>query len=266
MWRMRRSVRKRLLFIGLCIVVQVILFCVCQVSVKQIIVKKYEMLLEEKEVVLATAERTVYITKAEVKAGETFTEDNTERRRLLCEQNPEALATEVFGMTACADLSEGVIINTALCCEVEYAKTERECIFSNIGFTEAFPDNAVVDVRIRYANGENYCVLRKKRLQKDGDAEKICGFSLTEEEQLFMSAAQYDVDVYEGAELYLVGFMEERLQEDAISEYVPSVQVLSQLREWNEKYSKSFSVRCELRTELEKRLSEYRQLRADGVL
>lgn len=266
MWRMRRSVRKRLLFVSLVIVVQVMLFYLCQATVRHITVEKYEALLEEKELVLAEAGRTVYITRTEVRAGERFTEENTERRRLLCEQNQESLATDVLGMTACADLSEGVILNTALCCKEEYAATERQCIFTNIGFAEEFSSNAVVDVRIRYANDENYCVLKKKRLQRDEGAERSCVFFLTEEEQLFMSAAQYDVDVYEGAELYLVGFMEERLQEEALSEYVPSVQILAQLRGWSERYKDSFPARCELRTELEKRLNEYRRLRADGVL
>ncbi len=266
MWRMRRSVRRRLLFVGLGIVAQIMIIFVCRMFVEQSIVKKYEVLLEEKEVVLARAERTVFITKTEVQAGELFTEENTEKRRLLCEQNPEALAVDALGMTACADLKEGEIITTALCSETGYAPSERQCFFRNIGFSEEFSQNAVVDVRIRYANGENYCVLKKKRLLKEGNEKKDCGFSLTEEEQLFMSGAQYDVEIYEGAELYMVGFMEERLQENSVNEYVPSVQVLSQLREQNETYGASFLARCNRREELEKRLFEYQQLREDGML
>lgn len=265
MWRVRRSVKKKVLFVGLCIVIQVMLFFVCRATVTQITVKKYETMLEERTAVLEAAGRTVYITKCAVRAGETFTEDNTEKRYLLSEQNPDALATEVLGMKACADLAEGVIINTALCCTPECATSERRCIFYNIGFAECFSAYDVVDVRLRYANGENYCVLKKKQLQKEQD-EKGCGFYLTESEQLLMSAAQYDVDVYEGAELYLVGFMEARLQADSVSEYLPSVQVITQLQEWNGEYRSSFRTWCDRRTELEKRLAEHRKQRMDGLL
>lgn len=265
MRRMRRSVRKRLIFAGVCVVVQVLLFCIGQATVYRIVTGKYEAILEEKEEILTTAGRTVYITTAGVKAGETLTEENTERRYLLSEQNPETLATDVLGMKACADLSEGVIINTALCCKPEAATSERRCIFYNIGFAECFSPYDVVDVRLRYANGENYCVLKKKQLQ-EGDDEKACGFYLTESEQLLMSAAQYDVETYSGAELYVVGFMEARLQGDAISEYLPSVQVVAQLKEWSEEYRRSYKVWCERRIELEQRLIEHRKQRMDGLL
>lgn len=265
MWRIRRRVRKSLLFGGICIVVQLLLFSVGQTIVYRITTEKYERILEEKETRLIAAGRTVYITKCEVRAGEIFTEENVEKRYLLSEQNYEALATEVLGMKACADLSEGVIINTALYCKPEYATSERKCIFYNIRFAECFAECDVVDVRLRYANGENYCVLKKKQLYRDG-AEKDCGFFLTESEQLLMSAAQYDVEVYDGAELYVVGFMEARLQENAVSEYLPSVQVLTQLRGWNEEYKNFYQVWYECRIQLEQRLAEYYKQRREGLV
>lgn len=265
MWRMRRSVRKRILFVGSIVAVQIILLIVCTEAAIRITGKKYETLVDERDAVIEAAGRTVYITKCAVEAGEVFTAENTERRYLLSEQNPEALANDIWGMRACADLQEGVIVNTALCCVPEYATSERICVFSNIGDAECFSEYDTVDVRLRYANGENYCVLKKKQLKKEEDGV-TCGFCLTESEQLLMSAAVFDVDVYDGAELYLVGFMEARLQEDSVSEYVPSVQVIAQLQEWNKEYRDSFAVWCQRRTELERRLAEYQKLRMDGVL
>ncbi len=265
MWRTRRKVRKRILFGGVCIAIQLVLFSVGQAAIYRITTEKYERIMKEKETRLEAAGRTVYITKSEVKAGELFTEDNVEKRYLLSEQNCEALATEVFGMKACADLPEGVIINTALSCKPEYAASERKCNFYNIRFVENFSEFDMVDVRLRYANGENYCVLKKKQLHKE-EADNCCGFYLTESEQLLMSAAQYDVEVYDGAELYVVGFMEARLQENAVSEYLPSVQVLAQLQEWNEEYKSAYRVWCERRIELEQRLAEYCKQRRDGLL
>ena len=266
MRRLRKSVRKKILFGILCVAVQIVLILACRTVVRQVLIKRYEGVLAEKNAVLEAAGRMVCITKKEVKAGELFTRDNTEMRYVLSEQNPEALVADAIGMTSCADIPAGVIINTSLCTKQACAPSERRCVFRNIRFSECFSVYEAVDVRIRYANGENYCVLKKKRLQKSEEDEKACCFFLTEEEQLLMSAAQYDVDIYEGAELYMVGFMEERLQEDAISAYLPSVQVVSQLRQWNEEYRLEFDRWCELRTALELRLTEHRKQRLEGLL
>lgn len=265
MWRMRRSVRKKLFVCGLCIVGQLVLFLVGQTVVYRVAAGKYEAVLAEKEAKLAMAGRTVYITKREVKTGELLTEENTEKRYLLSEQNPQALPLEVFGMKACADLEEGVIINTSLCCMPEVITSERMCVFDYIRFAECFSAYDVVDVRLRYANGENYCVLKKKQLQKE-DKESLCAFYLTESEQLLMSSARYDVECYDGAELYLVAFREARLQEDAVSEYLPSVQVVAQLQNGCDEYKGNYQGWCRKRLELEQRLAEYYKLRLAGLI
>ncbi len=265
MRRIRKSTRRKLWWGLVFVALQILLVFVCQTAVKQIVSGKYEILLHEKEAVLDAARRTTYVTRQEIRAGEMFTEENTEKRCVLSEQNPEALSVEVIGMLASADLSEGVIITTSLCCEQEAVTKERRCLFKDIGYLECFSMYDAVDVRLRYANGENYCVLRKKRLQEATEGEGLCCFFLTEEEQLMMSAAQYDVEVYEGAKLYLVGFLEERLQEDEVSTYVPPVQILSQLQCCNEEYMDSFEARCSLRNELEERLAEYQKQRRNGV-
>jgi len=266
MRRLRRRVKKKIFFFMVFLAVQVGVFFCCRAMIKQFTVREYETKLQEKDAILQAAGRTVYITRQEIKAGEKFTEANTEKRYVLSEQNPDALATDVMGMTSCGDLLPGVILTTALCFEGECEPSERECVYYDIGAAEAFQSYAVVDVRLRYANGENYCVLQKKCLQKEPEDEKTCYFYLTEEEQLLMSAAQYDVDVYDGAKLYLVGFKEERLQDTSVSRYIPPVQVMSQLKERTEEYCEDYSVWCNLRVALEHRLLEYIRQRRDGLL
>ncbi len=266
MWRMRKSIRRRWM-IG-------IVFCFIQCGVlifgygmiRYALLRKYTALLEEKDAVMKQAERTVYITRTCVKAGELFTEENTERKTLLSEQNPEGLETEVIGKIACADLPEGSIVAKALCCAQEVHGTERECVLRNIQNTEYFTDGAIVELRIRYDNGENYCVLKKKRIGKKEEEREICRFYLTEEEQLLLSAAQYDVQIYDGAELYMVGFREARIQSDACSEYLPPAQILMQLGKWDEAYNKSSEQKREQRVALEERLAEYVRKRKSGML
>lgn len=257
MRRIRRSVKRRIVFVTLTAVLQLLLLCVCYVTVKGGIERKYAVLLEEKERVQKLAEREAYVTRTEVKAGECFTEENTEKRYLLSEQNPESLAKEVLGTVAAADLPAGVILNTALCCAMDVAVTERECVFEDILLTEKFSEYALVDVRIRYPNGENYCVLRKKRLRRTEGNAKECRLFLNETEQLLVSAAQYDTERYEGAALYVVGFVEELLQEVSEGTYLPPTQVMLQLCETEETYAEAFLWWQEQRAALETRLSEY---------
>lgn len=264
MWRMRKSVRKKWMVGVLFVALQTITVILCYSVTNHATKKSYEVLLEEKSRVITQAQRLVYVTREAVKAGEYFTEENTERKYMLSEQNPEGIVTEIQGLVCCADLPEGVIVTTPLCSEIEVSPSERECILSDVEFSDCFRDGAMIDVRIRYDNGENYCVVRKKRLQRDEQGR--CVLFLTEEEQLLLSGGQYDVRVYDGAELYLVGFREERLQESMESGYLPPVQVLLQLGKCSTLYKDSFGQWCEYRMELEERLAEHRQKSRDGEL
>lgn len=266
MWRMRKSI-KRKWTIG---IVFCLLQCVgllgCYTVVRYSMTRKYTALLEEKDAIVQQAQRTVYVTRTYVKAGDVFSEENTEQRTVLSEQNPEELETEVLGKIACADLSAGSIVSKALCCTSEVLATERECVFRDIKDAEYFEDGMVVELRIRYDNGENYCVLKKKRLGKRENERELCRFYLTEEEQLLLSAAQYDVQVYDGAELYMVGFREERIQGEAYSDYLPPVQVAMQLSAQNKEYNKNSGQMREQRAALEERLAEYGRMRKDSLL
>jgi len=266
MRRLRKSVKKKMVT-GVCfMLLQFLLFGLCRSVAESMAAQKYLALLEEQEGRLRAAERTGYVTLRQVKAGERFSEDNVERRHFLSEQNPETLADGVLGSIACADLKEGEIVTASVCTEKIILPSERKCVFYRIEYAESFEHYDVVDVRIRYANGENYCVLKKKNLQKSTEDAEACIFFLTEEEQLLMSAAQYDTEVYEGARLYLVGFMEERLQENTISAYLPPVQVISQLCTWESAYAAEQEEWCRLRTALEMRLIRYREQRREGLL
>lgn len=231
MWRLRRSVKRKILFFILLAAGGAGIFLSGAIVSARRAARVYGALLAERDALIDGARRLAYVTVREVKAGESFTPENTERRYLLSEQAEEGLAEEVFGLAACADLPAGSIVSTALCGSQEFLGTERECVFGDILLPDCFEDYKMVDVRIRYPNGENYCVLKQKRLRRGQENPEECRFALTEAEQILLSAARYDTEVYKGAELYVVAFVEERLQKEADSFYVPPAQVILQLRE-----------------------------------
>lgn len=231
MWRLRRSVKRKILFYFLLVAGGAGIFLFGGAISAKRTAKAYDVLLAERDALIQGAERLAYVTVREVKAGESFTPENTERRYLLSEQAEEGIAGEVFGLAACADLPAGSIVSTALCGSQEFLGTERECVFEDISLPDCFSDYEMVDVRIRYPNGENYCVLKQKRLRRRQENPEECRFTLTETEQILLSAARYDTEVYRGAELYVVAFVEERLQKEADSFYVPPAQIIMQLKE-----------------------------------
>jgi len=265
MRRLRKSVRKRIRWFFIVAAAQLFLLCLCHGIVKQTTMKKYETLLAEKEQLITAAERVVYMTTEPVNAGEEFTEHNVEKRYVLSEQDADTLAVNAIGSVACVDLPAGIIINTAVCDTGEYDAAERKCTFQGIFFSECFEAYDLVDVRIRYGNGENYCVLREKRLlpsEQDG----VCCFSLNETEQLLMSGAEFDAEMYDGARLYLVGIQSEWENGEEVSMFLPAEQVLLQLRELDRNKEEFYEKGQELRNALEARLSEHRKKRKDGLI
>lgn len=259
MWRIRKSIKRKWTIGILFCLLQCVGVGVCYTVVRYTTVRNYTTMLEEKDVRIQQARRTVYLTRAAVKAGEVFSEENTEQRTVLSEQNPEELETVVLGKVACADLPEGSIVTKGVCCASEVLATERECVLRNIRDSECFGDGMMVELRIRYENGESYCVLKKKRLIKKEEEKGLCRLFLTEEEQLLLSAAQYDVQVYDGAELYMAAFREVRVQEEAGCEYPPPLQIALQLCSLNENYEKVSDRIAKQRETLEERLTEYKR-------
>lgn len=265
MWRLRKSVRKRIRWGVLIAGCQLCLLYLCQFAVRQETEKRYEMVLTEKELRLEAAGRMVYVTKDAVRAGEKLSEENIEERYVLYEQSVDLLKVDITDAVACVDLPAGMILNTSVCKKKEYGVTDRECTFQGIGYVECFDVYDAVDVRIRYGNGENYCVLKEKRLLP-ADNEGECCFVLSEEEQLMMSGARFDAEMYDGAELYLVGITNEWEEDVQLSMFLPSKQVLLQLQKLDENGEEYVERIGEQRSALEQRLQEHRKKRDDGLL
>ena len=263
MFRMRRSVKRKVGLVLLSVTAGAGLITAGGIIGNLRARGVYEAGLAEQTMRIEQAERLAYVTTKEVRAGEVFTAENTERRVLLSEQAVEGLATDVLGTVACADLQAGAILQTVLCGAAELSETERECVLEEIAQAECFPDYAVIDVRIRYPNGESYCVLHKKVLRRE-DGEEVCRLSLTETEQLLLSGAKYDVERYSGTTLYAVAFLEERLQKEADSCYIPPASVILQIQKCAEETEASKDW-YGLRTELEERLRINKEQREETM-
>ena len=101
----------------------------------------------------------------------------------------------------------------------------RQIFISEAELAEHLETGDRIDVRIRYANAEDYLILSDKALVK---CEKESGMvlELSEEEILFLSSAISDSDMYEGTKLYAVEYPEyQKIQAGEVT-YIPNKNIL----------------------------------------
>lgn len=262
--RMRRSKKKRLLYISGGLLLQIFLFFGCIFFTEYRGKNRYEQSVKKAEERIRQAERKVFVTKREIRPGEAFTEENTEYVTALSEQNAGLFATNAVGYFATSELPAGRMVYVTDCCERRPLETEKECVFYDMGDAEFFEDFTTVDVRIRYGNGENYCVLSGKKLTKQAEEKNACSFYLTEKEQLLMSGATYDAETFRGTTLYLVG-TKESVRSGADHPYLPPLQTLLQLGAQSGSEVTEYEEGKRLRLALEDRIAEHESQRMKGM-
>lgn len=262
--RMRRSIKKRLLYITVGLMLQIFLVAGCIFFAECRGKKRYEQSVKRAEERIRQAERKVFITSKEIRPGEAFTEENTEYVTVLSEQDAELFATKTEGQFAAHELPAGRMVYVADCCERSPLETEKECVFYDMGDVEYFEDFATVDVRIRYGNGENYCILEGKKLTKPAEVKNGCSFYLTEEEQLLMSGATYDAETFRGTTVYLVG-TKDIGQDRTDCDFLPPLQILLQLERQGGNGMTEYENTKKMRLTLEERLAEHEMQRIKGM-
>ena len=251
--KIRRSVEKRIWICSISIFVG--LFCLYSVYflTKYTTALSYEEKLYNAEEQLQKTERMVYVAVREISAGETFTEENVVKKRVYSDEDAVCFAgEEIFTKQARLDISAGMRILTIMEADESYEESRRECTFTEISLPDTLKSGDMVDVRIQYPNGENYCVLEGKKLQRNETNLLESRLLLSEQEQLYISSALYDQTFYTGTKLYAVRYVNIPLQIESDMKYIPAVDVLQQLSQVEQHYKN----KLQLREELEKRVQE----------
>lgn len=251
--RIRRSVQKRIWICFICI----FLGLVCLYSVYFLTRHSTALFYQEKLGVvleqLLETERMAYVAVCEISAGEKFTEENVIKKRVYSDEKISHFAgEEIFTKQARVDIPQGMRILTIMEAEELYEENQRECTFTEIALPMTLKSGDMVDVRIQYPNGENYCVLEGKKLQRSETNVLESRFLLSEQEQLYISSALYDQQFYAGTKLYAVRYVTIPLQIESDMKYIPAVDVLQQLST----IKKHYKNQMQLREALEQRLQE----------
>lgn len=166
------------------------------------------------------------------------------------------LTGDDLGSRLLVDVAEGVQLLKAMVSE-DSAEDLREVECEAIVLNHNRREHDIVDVRIRFPNGEDYIVLSKKELYRlEDEVKDRCYLQCAEEEIALLSGAYVDAWIYQGARLYTARYVQPALQEQAVVTYVPSadaIEAMSRNPNIKEKAVRELMLRN--RSSLEERLA-----------
>ncbi len=231
---MQRVRKKTVHYILVILLVCAILLCGVFVTIwflSEEICANYEELLQEKNEIITQNTQTVFVALQDIGRGEEITEEMLISMQVFSSQDRSLyFSEEDFGKEALADIRAGSFVDKAMVNQSGTIERLREVCFDGILISENTKNNDVVDIRIRYPNGEDYVVLSRKQIRLNEGDYKHCYLRVDEEELLLMAAALVDADYFEGAVIYTTKYIAASIQEKSEVTYLPKEELLELMR------------------------------------
>lgn len=200
-------------------------FGVAYATNMQRIKNSYQTQIQALESEILTNKKVVYVADGKIPAGSKIGLDNVREQETLLEQNEKHfISSEDFGKLAVIDIKKGQAVTKNMLTP-ELPKGLREEEFSLLKLNRNLKENDLVDIRVRFPNGENYIVLSKKSLKNLDLETGNCFLWLEEQETLMMSAAIVDAYLHDGATLYTTKYIESGQEASEIT-YEPNESVM----------------------------------------
>ncbi len=128
----------------------------------------------------------------------------------------------------------------------EYGVNSKEYYIDYVEVGDEQETSEFLDIRIRFPNGEDYIVVTGKTITYV--TEEGFYMYLDEKELHMLSSARTDVEVYQGAKLYLASYGKK--QENSLSNYPTNLFVLSSYPNYFEDAEQIYSRRLQLEENL----------------
>ena len=129
---------------------------------------------------------------------------------------------------------------------IEYGVKSKEYYIDYVEVGDEQETSEFLDIRIRFPNGEDYIVVTGKTITYV--TEEGFYMYLDEKELHMLSSARTDVEVYQGAKLYLASYSKK--QENSLSDYPTNLFVLSSYPNYFEDAEQIYSRRLQLEENL----------------
>lgn len=218
---------------------------------------------------------TVWTLKNGIASGDKLTKENLEKKQIKVQASDNINSitdpVQINGKNARIALAKGTIVQEDLFYEGEVCTDDvRLKEVTSLKLPVQLKENEYVDVRISFPNGEDYIVVKHKKvlgLLQEGETLQTVGIrlELTEEELLRISAAEIDVHFYKDTALYAIQYRED-FQKAAVHNYPVNENVFD-LMQWdpNVIQKSSYKDEQEKRAILEKNLKKYEQASEGSV-
>lgn len=169
--------------------------------------------------------KTVYLPIDKIDYGELITENNVQAQTIYTSSLQDTFITgEDFGSAARMDMDSSQPIYKSMVTKEDY-DTLRETEITYVNLNNNLEESDVVDVRIKYANGEDYVVIAKTSMHSLNLGSAHFYLWLTEEDLLSLGAAAVDANLY-GGQLYVTKYLDPSMQVASIVNYQPNEDVL----------------------------------------
>ena len=223
---MRRKRRKRgksgiKFLIGLIVLAAVcgLVFLVIVLN-RMLDVREKDERIQDLQAFMDSNRHSVYIATRDIQAGEILKEDMVLLKDIIIEAEIDTyLNQSQFGGTVLVNIPMGTPLTQELISLKEVTNDMRLLEFTTVKLMADVKERDFIDIRIQFANGEDYLVLSKKKVSSlSKDHGKFCTY-VTEEERMRMTSALTDAYTYPGTKIYTTLFVESVLQSEMKPNY-----------------------------------------------
>lgn len=187
------------------------------------------MKMKEAENETASASKTVYTLKSDIKSGEPITTSDLTVQTVVTNLSTSEIATPAKlteNTVAKIDLGKGTILTQSMIVEQDEEVTDSQRIqeFNMLTLPTDLATNDYVDIRFILPNGQDYIVVSKKRVIQS--SENTIFIKLTEDEIVTMSNAIVEAYITQGSMLYATKYVDPGIQAASVPTYTVSKEVL----------------------------------------
>lgn len=217
----------------------------------------FESQISELNTEINSVKKTALVPIEDIKWGAEIKEDMVEEKSIYSDLDNEAyMTTDQIGSIAKIDLPAGMPIYADSVAEETHEGT-REIEVNYVNLNTNLVDNDVVDIRVKFPNGEDYVVCSKQTLRNLNLASANLFLWVTEDEILCLNSAVVDANI-NGGKLYVTHYVEPALQTESVANYQPNIDVLNLIaQDPNIVDISKRSLSATVRSEMEERLSAF---------
>lgn len=177
------------------------------------------------------------------------------------------MSEEDLGKPLMNDVPDGTPIYHAMVAQDGAEEGDREYNISVAHLMGSLQENEYVDVRVLFPNGDDYCILSKKRVQNLNTEEVSFDCLMNEEEILCMGAATIDAYTLGGSYIYVTRYADGTMAEETIPTYPVRSSTISLMAQNPNVLTQAIeTLNKEARLNLETRLSNLTKEQVEAVV